>query len=121
MRSWCAIAFLCCAVAGAHEPDEEPSIPARTAPVLSERAEPVYPPAARDKGFGGTVTLEITVGADGAVASVKVARPAGFGLDEAALEAARRFRFRPATERGRPVASSVLFFAGIFSALFTLG
>src|SRR5262249_32016032 len=39
----------------------------------------------------------------------KVVHGAGYGLDEAALEAARKFRFKAATELGRPVASTVLF------------
>src|SRR2546430_1481672 len=93
--------------ARAHEPGEEeepPAVPARTAPLLVERANPAYPEAARLAGVGGTVGLEITVGEDGAVAAVKVVRSAGFGLDDAALAAARRFKFKPATDHGRAVA-----------------
>lgn len=86
-----------------------PAPPGTTAPVLLERAEPVYPEEARKLGIGGTVGLEITVGRDGAVTDAKVTRSAGFGLDSAAVEAARRFRFRPATKDGTPIAATVLF------------
>jgi TonB family protein len=97
--------------AHAHEPDEKPDAnPGLTAPVLIERVEPIYPETARTAGIGGTVSLELTVDETGAVAAVKLARPSGFAaLDDAAITAARRFRFRPATRDGRPIASTVLF------------
>jgi TonB family protein len=92
----------------AHEP-EETAPPGLVAPALLERVEPTYPEAARSAGIGGVVGLELTVGTDGAVTEVKVTRPAGFGLDEAASAAARRFRFRPATKDGAPIVATVLF------------
>ena len=95
--------------ARAHEPEEAPLAPSVTAPVLLERVEPIYPEAARRAGIGGSVGLEITVGENGAVSEARVVHAAGFGLDEAALEAARRMKFRPATRDGKPVASTVLF------------
>src|SRR4051812_40459526 len=53
-------AILCApALVLAHEPGEEDDdhkpVPARTAPVLLERAEPIYPELARKDGIGGTV------------------------------------------------------------------
>jgi TonB family protein len=96
---------LFCHLSYAHEPSE----PELTAPVLLERAEAVYPPAALQAGVGGTVGMELTVGADGRVADVKVLRPAGFGLDEAAVAAARRLKFRPAMHDGKPTVATVLF------------
>lgn len=93
----------------AHEPDDTPPTPGATAPVLLERVDPVYPEAARTAVIGGTVGLELTIGVDGVVTDAKVVRSAGFGLDEAALAAAKRFKFRPATKDGKPIASTVLF------------
>ncbi|HZS40583.1 MAG TPA: TonB-dependent receptor [Polyangia bacterium] len=94
----------------AHEPDEKPeSAEPDTAPVLIERVEPSYPEAARLAGIGGTVGLELSIGADGSVGEVKLIRSAGVGLDDAAIAAARKFRFRPAQHDGRPIASTVLF------------
>ncbi len=102
------VVIFAAADAAAHEPEEAP-VPATSAPVLVERVAPVYPEAARQAGIGGTVGLELTVGPDGTVSDAKVVKPAGFGFDEAALAAARRFRFRAATRDGKPVAATVLF------------
>src|SRR6185436_6073455 len=106
MMRWLSLCLCLAAGAQAHEP-ELPT--GTTAPVLLEKAEPDYPRAALEAGVGGTVGMELTVGEDGAVAEAKLVKPAGFGLDEAALAAARRFRFRPATHDGKPIASTVLF------------
>ena len=110
-RALMLAAVFVCAPAAAHEPgdDDEKHAPGTTAPVLVERVAADYPEAARRAGLGGTVGLEIEVGADGAVSAVKVARSAGAELDAAAVAAARRFRFHPATENGKPVPSLVLF------------
>lgn len=58
---------------------------------------PRYPSAARRRGIEGTVTLEVLVSAEGLPERVAIARSSGSGLlDEAAIEAVRRWRFRPA-------------------------
>jgi TonB family protein len=72
-------------------------------PVLVERVEAKYPEQARKDGVTGTVLLQLVVGTDGRVSDAKVARPAGHGFDEAAMEAARTLRFEPATQEGQPV------------------
>jgi periplasmic protein TonB len=41
------------------------------------------------------------------VVAVKVLEGPGFGLNEAARDALRRFRFRPATQGGEPVATEL--------------
>ncbi len=49
-----------------------------------------YPPAARRRGVTGTVHLEISIGADGAIAAVSVDTSSAHEiLDRAAVEAAR--------------------------------
>jgi TonB family protein len=93
----------------AHGQPVSQSLPGLTAPVLLERVEPTYPETAREAGIGGVVGLEITIEADGTVSAAKVIRAAGFGFDEAALEAVKRFKFKPATKDGQPIASTVLF------------
>ena len=114
------VPFVCCVCfvhlaamekrAFAHDPDDElPRTPVLTAPVLLEKVAPVYPEAARLAGIGGTVSLEIAVNPDGTVGEIKVVHGPGFGLDEAAVAAALTFRFRPATDHGKPIASTVLF------------
>jgi protein TonB len=69
---------------------------------------PVYPTAAQRAGLSGTVVLHIDVGAEGNVSAVRLAASSGHAvLDAAALQAARRWRFRPAQRDGRPVAMTV--------------
>src|SRR5436305_12725839 len=102
---WQALWVLCAfsGIATAHDPDNpdggilpQPGI--TTARVLIERVEAVYPEAARAAGLGATVTMELSIDEHGAVESARVVRPVGFGFDEAALAAARRLKFRPATK-----------------------
>ncbi|MEM1180632.1 MAG: TonB family protein, partial [Acidobacteriota bacterium] len=64
---------------------------------------PVYPQSARASGAEGDVVLTLVVDADGSVESVDVTRGLSPALDAAALEAVRRWRFRPATQDGVPV------------------
>ena len=72
-------------------------------PVLIERVEAKYPEQARKDGVTGTVLLQLVVGIDGRVTDAKVARGAGHGFDESALEASRTLRFEPARQEGAPV------------------
>jgi TonB family protein len=112
IRAWRCAAVFVLAWAGpalAHEPEEKPATAGLTAPQLLERVEPIYPEAARNAGIGGIVGLEIEVQADGTVGAVKVAHAAGFGLDEAAVAAAKKLKFKPATKNGQPIAATVLF------------
>jgi TonB family protein len=74
-----------------------------TPPELIERVEAEYPPEAARAGKGGAVVLELTVDESGRVVEARVVAAAGSGFDEAALEAARRFRFRPGLADGKPV------------------
>lgn len=91
----------------AHPPGE-PS-PSTTAPVLRSEAQASYPEQALRAGLEGSVGLELTIDEQGAVTDVRVTTPAGHGFDEAALEAARAFRFEPAMQAGTPVRSVVQF------------
>lgn len=72
-----------------------------------EYVVPSYPSAARSAGVRGTVQLGLSIDKSGNVTDVKVIKGLGFGLSEAAVKAAKRWRFVPATENGRPVQSSL--------------
>ncbi len=89
-----------------------------TPPTAAPNAQPVsprlvgfveasYPASALAERRGARVELVITIGADGVVTDVAVATGAGEGFDEAAVAAARRFTFEPATTGGKPVAARV--------------
>lgn len=65
--------------------------------------QPVYTDAARAASIEGRVRVELTVDESGGVVDVKVLSGLGYGLDEAALSAARSASFTPALRCGRPV------------------
>lgn len=69
-------------------------------------SQPAYSSAAREAGVEGKVRVEVSVDADGHVKSVRLISGLGHGLDEAALEAARRATFQPGTRCGKPVAAT---------------
>jgi protein TonB len=58
--------------------------------------------------ISGRVLVEAIVTSDGTVASATVVRSLDPGLDRNALEAAREWRFRPATLDGQPVSVSIV-------------
>ena len=65
--------------------------------------DPAYPEVAAKAGYDGTVVLWLVIKTDGTPDNIKVQRSIGMGLDEAAFESVRMWRFRPATLNGQPV------------------
>jgi TonB family protein len=88
--------------AEAESPIEEDHV--SSAARLVQTVLPAYPADAREEGIEADVPLEIIVDKSGAVKSVSPLAPAGYGFDEAAASAIRRYRFSPATREGRAVA-----------------
>ncbi len=74
---------------------------------LLSRPEPQYTEEARRAQVSGTVVLRAVFSADGTVQRVLVARSLPHGLTEAAVRAARRIKFVPATRDGRPVSQFI--------------
>ncbi|HYR55344.1 MAG TPA: TonB family protein [Myxococcaceae bacterium] len=74
--------------------------------VLHEEKIP-YPPGAQRERIEGTVLLSVVIDAEGNVVSTKVLTGPGHGLDEAARDAFRRFRFKPAIKSGQPVSTEM--------------
>jgi TonB family protein len=73
-------------------------------PKLVRQTAPVYPPAARQAGTSGVVRLRVVVGKDGQVGpNIRVEKSAGALLDEAALDAVKRWLFQPTLVNGEPV------------------
>lgn len=65
---------------------------------------PRYPIESRRKKEQGTVVLSLMLGLDGEVASISVSRSSGFArLDDAALDAVRKWRWEPMIRAGQPV------------------
>ena len=78
-----------------------------SAPRVISQKDPEYSDEARRAHYEGTVVLWLIVGPDGLPHDVRVARSAGMGLDEKALEAVRQWRFEPALKDGQPVAVQI--------------
>jgi TonB family protein len=64
------------------------------------KPKPLYTPEARQLRLEGEVSLQVVFQADGTIRVVRVVRGLGHGLDEAAVQAATRVRFKPATRGG---------------------
>ena len=74
-----------------------------TSPQVIYKVEPEYSEEARKAKFQGTVLLQIVVDLDGRTTQVRVLRPLGMGLDEKAIEAVQKWRFKPGLKDGKPV------------------
>ena len=74
-----------------------------TQPEEVDRVIPRYPAAARAAGAAGAVVIRGIVRRDGTIDNVEIIKDLPNGLGEAALDAVRRWRFRPATFRGDPI------------------
>ena len=70
-----------------------------------ELVRPSYTEEARRAHVQGRIRIELAVDDHGAVTSARIVEGLGHGLDEAALEAARRLKFNPASQCDRPVAA----------------
>ena len=73
-------------------------------PVPIFKPEPEYSEEARKAKYSGTVLLSLIIDEHGNTRDIHVVRPLGLGLDEKAIEAVAKWRFRPALKGGRAVA-----------------
>ncbi len=71
--------------------------------MILTKVDPEYSEEARKAKFSGSVILYIEVNERGMVQNPRVIRALGMGLDEKALEAVMKWRFRPGTMNGKPV------------------
>lgn len=77
-------------------------------PVPAYRPEPAYPSFARRQGYEGRVIIRVRVSSMGSVGAAQVVRSSGYAmLDETALSAIKRWRFRPAQQGGKPVEATL--------------
>jgi TonB family protein len=80
-----------------------------TTPVeITFKPLPVYTAEARSLKIEGEVLLEMSFGANGTLQVNRVVKGLGHGLDEAAIAAASKIRFKPALRNGQPVDSAVI-------------
>jgi TonB family protein len=72
--------------------------------VLEHSVQPVYPSFALERRIEGEVVVEATIAEDGSVSNARAIRGESL-LDQAAVEAVRRWRYRAAVLNGKPVAT----------------
>jgi periplasmic protein TonB len=72
-------------------------------PKLVNKVEPPYPEVARRARIEGVVILEAVITKTGTVEEVKVIRALHPVLDQAALNAVKKWKYEPAVLNGRPV------------------
>ncbi len=83
-----------------------PGIHGVTQPELETKVQPDYPEMARLARTSGRVILQAVIQPDGSVGEIQVLRcnRPNLGFEEAAIGAVKQWRYRPATQNGRPVA-----------------
>jgi TonB family protein len=74
------------------------------APSLVSKVEPEYSEEARAAKYSGTVLLKVVVDVDGLAKNIEVVNSLGMGLDEQAVLAIQRWKFKPGEKDGVPVA-----------------
>jgi periplasmic protein TonB len=73
---------------------------------VSNRVNPVYPPASRRAGEQGVVMLRVLVDERGRPGDIQVMQSSGFPrLDQAALDGVRKWTFKPAKNGSTPILS----------------
>jgi periplasmic protein TonB len=72
-------------------------------PVAISKPEPEYSEEARKAKHQGEVWLSVVVDEKGNPGEIKVTRKLGLGLDEKAIDAVGKWRFKPGIKDGKPV------------------
>lgn len=72
-------------------------------PVAVLRVDPIYTEVARRARVEGIVIIEAVIDRQGNVTEAHVLKPLPFGLDAAALQSVKQWKFRPGTLDGQPV------------------
>ncbi len=78
-------------------------------PEVADEFKIPYPDEARRAGIEGTVRLRIVVDTEGRVVDVKVLNGPGYGLNDAARDAIRKFKFKPAMKGGESVSTTMVY------------
>jgi protein TonB len=79
-----------------------------TEPTLLWKTEPEYSDEARKAKVQGSVIMRVEIDARGQVQNISVAQGLGLGLDDRAIAAVRKWKFRPGTRNGKPVPTNAL-------------
>jgi TonB family protein len=77
-----------------------------TLPEVVKEVKPNYTPQAMEAKIQGSVWMECVVNENGDISDVQITRSLDteYGLDQAAIDAARQWKFKPGSKDGKPVA-----------------
>lgn len=98
------LGLLASPVQSAWAQDEQGDVRVTKAPALKVASEAEYTEEAIDNRIEGEVKLRLTIDGVGNVTQVELLEGLGYGLDESAIEAAKKFVFEPAEINGVPSA-----------------
>lgn len=90
------LALVSPAVAG----NREPPVPVRT-------VAPDYPREMRDQGISGIVMVKCTIDEQGNVSEATVAKSTNGNFDKFAMDAVKKWKFKPARQDGNPISITV--------------
>jgi TonB family protein len=74
-----------------------------SAPKAIVDRDPDYTNVARNAHYQGTVLLAVEINETGQIENVNITRPLGLGLDDASVDAVRKWSFEPARQDNDPV------------------
>jgi protein TonB len=72
-------------------------------PAVIFKVDPEYSEEARKAKYSGTVMLAVVVDIEGHARDIHVVKSLGMGLDEKAIEAVEKWKFKPGMKSGQPV------------------
>jgi TonB family protein len=71
-----------------------------SSPTVLFRVDPEYSEEARKAKYSGTVLVSIVVDTEGRARDIRVVKSVGMGLDEKAMEAVSKWKFKPGMKGG---------------------
>lgn len=82
--------------------------PVKAKPIKQVKVPPsAYPPAAKRRGIEGTLVALLYLDEKGNVERVKVTKTLGYGFDELAIDAFKKWKFTPAEKNCSPTKTVV--------------
>ena len=92
---------------GPRVPDFDTSQVGNEPPKITKRIKPVYPKTAKRAEKEGTVKLQATIGTDGIPKDIVALTKLGFGFEDAAINALKKWRFIPGKKKGKDAEMTV--------------